>query len=206
MMNQYETVFILTPVLSAEQMKETVEKFKGILTKNNAELLNEENWGLKKLAYPIEKKSTGFYILFEFKAEPTLIQQLETEYRRDERVIRFITVKMEKYAAQYAEKRRNKKEKTEEEYTMAQEQSEIRYLTPPTIELKKKKYCRFKKSGIKYIDYKDPEFLKKFLNEQGKILPRRITGTSLKYQRRIAQAVKRARHLALLPFVTDLMK
>ena len=115
MMNQYETVFILTPVLPAEQMKETVEKFKGILTKNNAELLNEENWGLKKLAYPIEKKSTGFYILFEFKAEPTLIQQLETEYRRDERVIRFITVKMEKYAAQYAEKRRNKKEKKEEE-------------------------------------------------------------------------------------------
>ena len=73
-------------------------------------------------------------------------------------------------------------------------------------DVKKKKYCRFKKSGIKYIDYKDPEFLKKFLNEQGKILPRRITGTSLKFQRRIAQAVKRARHLALLPFVTDMMK
>ena len=71
---------------------------------------------------------------------------------------------------------------------------------------KKKKYCRFKKSGIKYIDYKDPEFLKKFLNEQGKILPRRITGTSLKYQRRVAQAVKRARQIALLPYVTDLMK
>ena len=89
---------------------------------------------------------------------------------------------------------------------MAQE-SEIRYLTPPSVDTKKKKkYCRFKKSGIKYIDYKDPEFLKKFLNEQGKILPRRITGTSLKYQRRVAQAVKRARHLALLPFVTDLMK
>ena len=89
---------------------------------------------------------------------------------------------------------------------MAQANSEIRYLTPPSIELKKKKYCRFKKSGIKYIDYKDPEFLKKFLNEQGKILPRRITGTSLNYQRRVAQAVKRARHLALLPFVTALMK
>ena len=85
-------------------------------------------------------------------------------------------------------------------------QSEIRYLTPPTVDVKKKKYCRFKKLGIKYIDYKDPEFLKKFLNEQGKILPRRITGTSLKYQRRVAQAVKRARHLALLPFVTDMMK
>ena len=69
---------------------------------------------------------------------------------------------------------------------MAQVQSEIRYLTPPTVDVKRKKYCRFKKSGIKYIDYKDPEFLKKFLNEQGKILPRRITGTSLKYQRRVA--------------------
>ena len=81
---------------------------------------------------------------------------------------------------------------------MAQE-TEIRYLNAPSIDTKKKKYCRFKKSGIKYIDYKDPEFLKKFLNEQGKIL-------SLKYQRRVAQAVKRARQIALLPYVTDLMK
>ena len=89
---------------------------------------------------------------------------------------------------------------------MAADKNEIRYLTAPSIAVKRKKYCRFKKSGIKYIDYRDPEFLKKFLNEQGRILPRRITGTSLKYQRRVAQAVKRARHLALLPFVTDLMK
>ena len=89
---------------------------------------------------------------------------------------------------------------------MAQASSEIRYLTPPTVEVKKKKYCRFKRSGIKYVDYKNPEFLKRFLNEQGKILPRRITGTSLKYQRKVAQAVKRARHLALLPYVTDLLK
>jgi small subunit ribosomal protein S18 len=89
---------------------------------------------------------------------------------------------------------------------MAQNQSEIRYLTPPTVEIKKKKYCRFRKSRIKYIDYKDPEFLKKFLNEQGKILPRRLTGTSLKYQRKVSRAIKRARHLALLPYVTDLLK
>ena len=88
---------------------------------------------------------------------------------------------------------------------MAQE-SEIRYLTPPSVDNKKKKYCRFKKSGIKYIDYKDPEFLKKFLNEQGKILPRRLPGTSLKYQKHVAQAIKRARQIALLPYVTDLMK
>jgi small subunit ribosomal protein S18 len=84
--------------------------------------------------------------------------------------------------------------------------TEIRYLTPMSADIKKKKYCRFKKSGIKYIDYKDAEFLKKFLNEQGKVLPRRLTGTSLKFQRKVAQAVKRARHLALLPYVTDLMK
>ena len=89
---------------------------------------------------------------------------------------------------------------------MSQNPSEIRYLTPPTIEVRKKKYCRFKRAGIKYIDYKDPDFLKKFLNEQGKILPRRLTGTSLKFQRRVDTAIKRARHLALLPYVTDLMK
>ena len=89
---------------------------------------------------------------------------------------------------------------------MAQNQSEIRYLNPPTVEVKKKKYCRFKKAGIKYVDYKDAEFLKKFLNEQGKLLPRRLTGTSLKYQKKVATAVKRARHLAMLPFVTDMFK
>ena len=89
---------------------------------------------------------------------------------------------------------------------MSQNQSEIRYLTPPTVEVKKKKYCRFKKAGIKYVDYKDAEFLKRFLNEQGKILPRRLTGTSLKFQKKVSQAVKRARHLALLPYVTDLLK
>jgi small subunit ribosomal protein S18 len=85
--------------------------------------------------------------------------------------------------------------------------SEIRFLTPLSIDTgKQKKYCRFKKSGIKYIDYKDADFLTRFLNEQGKILPRRITGTSLKFQRKVAQAVKRARHVAVLPYVTDLMK
>ncbi len=84
--------------------------------------------------------------------------------------------------------------------------SEIRYLNPPTAEVKKKKYCRFKKNGIKYIDYKDADFLLKFVNEQGKILPRRVTGTSIKFQRKISQAVKRARHLALMPYVADMLK
>ena len=84
---------------------------------------------------------------------------------------------------------------------------EIRYLTPLKIDTQKqKKYCRFQKSGIKYIDYKDPDFLMKLVNEQGKILPRRLTGTSLKYQRKVSQAIKRARHLALMPYVGDILK
>jgi small subunit ribosomal protein S18 len=83
---------------------------------------------------------------------------------------------------------------------------DIKYLTPPSIDIKKEKYCRFKKYGIKYVDYKDPNFLMQFVNEQGKILPRRITGTSLKYQRKVSTAIKRARHLALMPYVADLLK
>ena len=89
---------------------------------------------------------------------------------------------------------------------MSSKQGEIRYLNPGAVDTTKKKYCRFKKVGIKYIDYKDATFLIKFVNEQGKLLPRRITGTSLKYQRKVGQAVKRARHLALMPYVGDLLK
>ena len=113
-MNHYETVFILTPVLSDEQMKEAVAKFKKLLTDNGAEILNEEAWGLKKMAYAIDKKSTGFYCLLEFKAEPTIVNTLEIDYRRDERIIRFITVKLDKYAAEYAIKRKNKYAKKQE--------------------------------------------------------------------------------------------
>lgn len=114
-MNNYETVFILTPVLSDPQVKETVEAIKAELTKNGASIVNEEAWGMKKLAYPIEKKSTGFYFLVEFDAEPTVVEKLETLYRRNDRVIRFMTVKNDKFAAEYAAKRRSlKSAKTQE--------------------------------------------------------------------------------------------
>lgn len=116
MKNQYETVFISTPVLSEGQIKEAVSKFRDIITKNKGEVIHEEDWGLRKLAYPIQKKSTGFYHLIEFKADPSLIQKLETQFRRDERIIRFLTFKMDKYAAAYSEKRKsNLKAKTEKE-------------------------------------------------------------------------------------------
>ena len=115
-MNNYEAVFILTPVLSDVQMKEAVEKFKGILTKDGAEIVNEENWGLRKLAYPIAKKSTGFYIFLEFNADPSAIEKLEVNFRRDERVIRFLTIKQDKFSLAYAEKRRRRRgEKVESE-------------------------------------------------------------------------------------------
>jgi small subunit ribosomal protein S6 len=110
MLNQYETVFITTPVLSESQMKETVDKFKKILTDQKAEIVHEENWGLRKLAYPIQKKSTGFYYMIEFRADGNLIQKIETEFKRDERIIRFLVVKLDKYAVAYAEKKRARKQ------------------------------------------------------------------------------------------------
>ena len=115
MLNQYETVFILTPVLSDVQMKEAVQKYRKLITDNGGEIVNDENWGLRKLAYPIQKKSTGFYNLLEFKANPDFVRKFEVAYRRDERVLRFLTSRMEKYAIKYSEKRRSanreKKEK-----------------------------------------------------------------------------------------------
>ena len=114
-MNNYETVFILTPVLSEPQMKEAVEKFKTVLTDNGASIVNEENWGLRKLAYPIQKKTTGFYTLVEFDAEPTVVAKLETAFRRDEKVLRFLTFRLDKYAEEYAVKRRSLKKAKKEE-------------------------------------------------------------------------------------------
>jgi len=116
MLNQYETVFILTPVLSESQVKETVDKFRKVITAGKGKIVHEEDWGLKKLAYPIQKKSTGFYHLFEFTCDGSLIEKIEVEFKRDERIIRFLTMKMDKYAIAYAEKKRNlKKEKKVEE-------------------------------------------------------------------------------------------
>lgn len=107
-MNRYETVFIMTPVLSEDQAAETVDKFKGFLKENGAKIVHEENWGLRKLAYPIQKKSTGFYQLLEFTADAGVINPFETEFRRDERIIRFLTTRMDKHHIAYAEKRRNR--------------------------------------------------------------------------------------------------
>ena len=123
-MNNYEAVFILTPVLSEPQMKEAVEKFTSLLKDQGAEIVNEENWGLRKLAYPIDKKSTGFYNLVEFKANPDTIEKLEINFRRDERVIRFLTVKQDKFAFEYAEKRRHNKSGKKQDAPREERQAE----------------------------------------------------------------------------------
>ncbi|AGY52945.1 30S ribosomal protein S6 [Bacteroidales bacterium CF] len=112
MLKQYETVFIATPVLSEVQIKEAVKKFRDFITDNEGEIVYEEDWGLRKLAYPIQKKTTGFYHLIEFKADPTLIAKLEIQYRRDERIIRFLTFAMDKHSVAYAEKKRANKAET----------------------------------------------------------------------------------------------
>ena len=109
MVKQYETVFIATPVLSEEQMKETVKKYTDLLTSKGAEIVYENNWGMRKLAYPIRKKTTGFYYLIEFRAEGNVINDLEVAYKRDERLLRFLTVSLDKHAVAYNEKKRAKK-------------------------------------------------------------------------------------------------
>jgi small subunit ribosomal protein S6 len=112
MANRYETVFIMTSVLSEDQTKETVKKFISYIKGAGASITYDESWGLKKLAYPIQKKSTGFYHLIEFEAEAEIIKPLETEFIRDERVMRFLTVKMDKDHIEFAESRRNKSKKS----------------------------------------------------------------------------------------------
>jgi small subunit ribosomal protein S6 len=107
-MNHYETVFILNPVLSEVQVKETVSKFEEFLTSRGAEMISKEDWGLKKMAYEIQNKKSGFYHLFEFKVAPEVLLAFETEFRRDERVMRFLTVSMDKHAISWAERRRTK--------------------------------------------------------------------------------------------------
>ena len=114
MIKQYETVFIATPVLSESQMKEAAAKYTELIKATGGEIVSEENWGLKQLAYPINKKTSGFYYLIEFKADTQFIGTLETQYRRDERIIRFLTFAMDKDAIAYAEKRREKYSKKEE--------------------------------------------------------------------------------------------
>ena len=111
-MNTYETVFIMNPVLSEDQVKETVKRYVSYLKSNNAEIVSEENWGLKKLKYAIQKKKSGFYYLIEYKANGAILSDMDVDFKRDETVLRWLTVKLDKYAVEYAVRRRNKLSET----------------------------------------------------------------------------------------------
>ena len=113
-MTTYETVFIMTPVLSAEQVAETVKKYRASITSNGGKIVHEDAWGLKKLAYPIQKKTSGFYHLIEWEAAGTAVLPFETEFRRDERIMRFLTTAMDKHHITYAQSRRDKSNRKEE--------------------------------------------------------------------------------------------
>lgn len=120
MSNHYETVFILTPVLSTDKLDEAVDKFRKILTDNGSIIVHENNWGLRKLAYPIQKKNSGFYYLIEFKASGELINKLELEYKRDERILRFLTVALDKHAIAYNERKRKSSESKKKEQVLTE--------------------------------------------------------------------------------------
>src|SRR6187551_678284 len=195
-MNNYELMVIFTPVLSDEEFKAAQKKYASLVTSVKGEVIHENAWGLKSLAYPIQKKTTGLYWVLEFTAPSDFNEKMKIQLLRDESVLRHLVTKLDKYAVEYNAKKKSG----------VPTGKEIKYLTAIKSDKIVKKFCRFKKYGIRYIDYKDVEFLKKFLNEQGKLLPRRLSGNSLKYQRKVSDAVKKARQMALLPYVTDLLK
>jgi small subunit ribosomal protein S6 len=134
MLKQYETVFIVTPVLSDAQMKETVKKYADLITSNGGEIVSQEDWGLKKLAYPIANKTTGYYNLIEFRCEPDFIQTLEIQFgREEERIIRHLIVAMDKNAVAYAEHRRAKRNEHKEESEKPGEKEEFEYREKPAV-------------------------------------------------------------------------
>ncbi|CAG0910081.1 unnamed protein product, partial [Darwinula stevensoni] len=141
------------------EFKAATKNLKKFITDNEGEIVGEDTWGLRSFAYPIDKKTTGLYYIMEYQAAGTLNSKFTIQMNRDESIMRFMITALDKHAVAYNARKR----------------SDIKYLTTNRVEVREKKYCRFKKMGIHYIDYKDPEFLKRFLNDQGKILPRRIT-------------------------------
>ncbi|MCS6981650.1 MAG: 30S ribosomal protein S6 [Flavobacteriales bacterium] len=120
-MRQYETVFIITPVLSEDQVREVTSRYKDLLLENGCKLIHEEKWGLRKLAYPVAKKTTGFYHLFEYQADPSFIEKFEINLKRDERILRFLTVKLDKHAIEYNARRRERLKEAKKEIATTQE-------------------------------------------------------------------------------------
>ena len=209
-LNHYETTIILQPKLSKTEVKSTIDHYKKILKEEQVTIIEETIPMLKNLAYPIQKQVSGLYYIIQYNATNTsLLEKIEREFRIDEKVMRFLTIKLDKHALAYYKNKKETEEKNKDSHqteTTEEIEGKETTQTEKSPSYNTKKYCRFKKFNIKYIDYKEQNFLLKFLNPQGKILPRRLSGNSAKAQRMVNRAVKRGRQMAYLPFVADNLK
>lgn len=178
----YEGMYILSATLSDEARQKALEKITNGILERNGVLHKVFDQGRNKLAYEINKRREGYYYIVYFVIDTCYFKEIWREYHLNEDLIRFMTLKVDSVP-----------EKVEFIYEEKQ--------TPERPFAKKSKQCPFKSAGIRIINYKDVDTLKKFITERGKIIPRRITGVSAYYQRQLAQAIKQSRHMAFLPFV-----
>ena len=187
----YELTYILTSVLSSEQVAEAVSKITAAVENAGGAVKEVDQWGMRRLAYPVAKKRNGYYVNMYFEGPGTVVERLERLLSIDDHVLRFLTLAMDKKMVQVYEARRRHSKAVEES---DEEGASVPVQAPAAVR------------GPRYISYRDTEFLKRYINEQGKMLPRRFTMVSAKRQRAIARAIKRARHLALLPYVADFVR
>ena len=187
----YELTYILTSVLSSEQIAEVVSKITAAVENAGGDVKQVDQWGMKRLSYPVAKKRNGYYVNMYFEGPATMVARIERLLSIDDHVLRYLTLAMDKKMLFAFDTKRRSSEAAavSQEGEETDVQQEI-----PTVR------------GPRYIDYKDTEFLQRYINEQGKMLPRRFTLVSAKRQRAITRAIKRARHLALMPYVADFVR
>lgn len=200
---RYEGMIIIDPAVQTKGYNDSIKRVEEFIKEKGGTLIYTEKIGMTNLAYAIKNNKKGFYYYFEFTLAPDKISELNTLFRRDEQIIRDIIVVLNKDAIDYNDTERKKKETVKKTLLLVKEEKKKNKYIDPT----KKMFCRFDRYGFKnYIDYKNTSFLFKFLNPQGKILPRRLTGNRKKWQRKVAEAIKRARQIAILPFCGDNLK
>lgn len=200
---RYEGMIIIDPAVQTKGYNDSIKRVEEFIKEKGGTLIYTEKIGMTNLAYAIKKNKKGFYYYFEFALAPDKISELNTLFRRDEQIIRDIIVVLNKDAIDYNDTERKKKETVKKTLVLVKEEKKKNKYIDPT----KKMFCRFDRYGFRnYIDYKNTSFLFKFLNPQGKILPRRLTGNRKKWQRKVAEAIKRARQIAILPFCGDNLK
>jgi len=200
---RYETVIVISPSLAEKDISNIICDVENFIKKNKGEIIYSEKIGIIDLAYKILNNTKGYFYFCEFSIDAVNIIDLDKLYRINESIVRYVIVSLCKHGIKYNEALRNSKTTVKQNIFLSKVKTVIEQ---KIIDFSKKMYCRFKRFGIKYVDYKNVNFLIHFLNPQGKILPRRLTGNTLKYQKKVATAIKRARHLSILPFVCDNLK